>query len=372
MPDTILLVLGGLLLLISALTLLIPVLSPGKGVQDRHASALAIFKDQLAELERDRARGLISDDEVEAARVEIERRVLALNDGQASPSASNGRSGRVLVVSALLAPLLGVALYWTTSDPAARSGQAARDAREVAEIAALAQTVRDRLVSDPKSPTEGWLLLARTYSGLGQIEAALDAYATAAEREDVTAQGLLDYAELALMQDPSRTDIAARSLDRVLAGEDPNSETHTKAVYLRALAYANSDQAERGLELLDAGIETARSQEAVARLRELREVLRRQIVSTPALSTEQTEMAAAMSGEERTAFIADMVNGLAARLKENPEDLDGWIRLARAYSVLGLDERAAEAYRSANALLATLDPADPRREIVADGLADGS
>src|SRR5690606_33166859 len=44
------------------------------------ASDLAVYRDQLAELEADRARGLLSDSEFEAARVEISRRLLARAD----------------------------------------------------------------------------------------------------------------------------------------------------------------------------------------------------------------------------------------------------------------------------------------------------
>ena len=50
-----------------------------------------------------------------------------------------------------------------------------------------------------------------------------------------------------------------------------------------------------------------------------------------------------MSKAERAKFIRSMVARLAARLKEQPGDAAGWRRLARAYSVLGEPEKAAEA-----------------------------
>ncbi len=54
-----------------------------------------------------------------------------------------------------------------------------------------------------------------------------------------------------------------------------------------------------------------------------------------------------MSPEEREAFIASMVDRLATRLKENGKDLEGWIKLARAYKVLGRDSDAKGAIQSA-------------------------
>ena len=57
--------------------------------------------------------------------------------------------------------------------------------------------------------------------------------------------------------------------------------------------------------------------------------------------------AANMSPEDRQKMIHGMVDGLAARLKDQPNDVDGWMRLGRAYTVLGEPERARDALRSA-------------------------
>ena len=54
-----------------------------------------------------------------------------------------------------------------------------------------------------------------------------------------------------------------------------------------------------------------------------------------------------MSGEDRAAFIQSMVQSLADRLAENPDDPAGWLRLGRAYGVLGRAEDAAAALDTA-------------------------
>ncbi len=59
-----------------------------------------------------------------------------------------------------------------------------------------------------------------------------------------------------------------------------------------------------------------------------------------------------MSDEERAAMIRSMVERLAGRLEENPDDMEGWLRLARAYEVLGESEKAGRARARARALKA--------------------
>jgi cytochrome c-type biogenesis protein CcmH len=75
------------------------------------------------------------------------------------------------------------------------------------------------------------------------------------------------------------------------------------------------------------------------------------------------QAAESMAPEDRAAMIQDMVAGLAARLEEQPDDLDGWRRLGRSYQVLGEPQKAADAYRKVadalpDDLAAQLDYAD--------------
>ena len=59
-----------------------------------------------------------------------------------------------------------------------------------------------------------------------------------------------------------------------------------------------------------------------------------------------------MSPEDRQAMIRGMVERLAARLAEKPDDPEGWARLARAYDVLGETEKAQAARQRAEAAAA--------------------
>jgi len=78
-------------------------------------------------------------------------------------------------------------------------------------------------------------------------------------------------------------------------------------------------------------------------------------------SAADVEAAGQMSPEERQAFIRSMVEQLAARLAAEPTDPDGWLRLARAYVVLGEAERAREALATAETQIAALAADAPGR-----------
>ena len=67
--------------------------------------------------------------------------------------------------------------------------------------------------------------------------------------------------------------------------------------------------------------------------------------AAPGPTREQMQAADSMAPEDRAAMIRDMVAGLAARLEEQPGDLEGWRMLARSYQALGEPQQAADAYR---------------------------
>ena len=83
---------------------------------------------------------------------------------------------------------------------------------------------------------------------------------------------------------------------------------------------------------------------------------------------EDIENAQDMSVEERQDFIRSMVERLATRLEDEPDDLDGWMRLGNAYSVLGDTAPAIAAFEHAEILLSEVPGDDPRRQAVQSAL----
>jgi len=81
-------------------------------------------------------------------------------------------------------------------------------------------------------------------------------------------------------------------------------------------------------------------------------------------------MVADMSPEERQAFIESMVSRLADRLEENPGDAEGWLRLGRAYRVLGRPGEARQAFENALAASAERRADDPVRRAAEQALSE--
>ena len=97
--------------------LLLPLLWRRRGSAARDAYNLAVYRDQLAEVERDVGRGLLSGEQAEAARVEIGRRILALNPAHVEAAAASNAPA-VAMLAVLLLPIAALALYWQLGSPA--------------------------------------------------------------------------------------------------------------------------------------------------------------------------------------------------------------------------------------------------------------
>src|SRR5215475_3460043 len=82
------------------------------------ASDLAVYRDQLEEIERDRADGRIGHDEFEAARVEVSRRLLGAAAATAAEAAPrSGRRIAALASAVVVVPLIAGSLYYVLGSP---------------------------------------------------------------------------------------------------------------------------------------------------------------------------------------------------------------------------------------------------------------
>lgn len=374
-------VLGGVLVAICVGMMLLP-LGRGRAPLDRRASASAIFKDQLAEVERDLARGVISKTEAKAAQVEVQRRLIAAQKTgpESGHTAGNGHIG--LVVAALIVPVVGVLTYLQIGQPRMPSQPFAErqsEVQELREITELTDRLRERLLADASGgPSEGWMLLGQTYMRMSRYGDAADAMGRVAARAGAAPSVFTQYAEaLIAAENGTVTPRAEQAIDDAL-GMDPDLPA---AVFYKSLAVEQAGIPAAAHDMLLARLtratEPAEWQRSfVARANELAARLDREpvslddyVVSTPGPSAADVEAAAQMSPEDRDAFVRSMVAGLAAKLREAPDDLDGWLRLARAYQVLGENEQALEAFQRAQALATDLPADDPRRSVIEDGLA---
>lgn len=369
------------LALLAVLVILLPLWRREGTAVDHREGALAIFVDQLKEIEADRSRGLISPAEAEAARLEIKRRMLAV-ERQAGRGPQRGGGAALLMVLAVLVPLVGGGVYLATGTPGAESLPfAAREAEraEDAKIVELTETLRARLLSDAAGgPTEGWELLAQTYMKMGRYGAAAEALGRVVDRKNAHSGHLTQWAEaLIAANDGVITTRAAEAIDRALAMDVMNpAASYYKAQWLeqegragqaRELLLLRLEQESREQPWMEIFIRQANRLGAATGTEP---VALEDFVTVRGPSQADVAAAQEMTAEEREGFIRSMVEGLAARLEETPDDLDGWLQLGRAYGVLGEQARALEAYRAAEGLLDGLPAEDPRRQLVAQGLAE--
>ena len=332
----------------------------------RESFDLAVYRDQLAELARDRARGLIGESEHAAARIEIERRALAAADrarAGASPAPVAQANRRRLAAAVLLAAAVpGAATLVYLSRGAPHLLEAAAPSRGDSEIAGAIERLVDHLERNPDD-AEGWAMLGRSFALLARHAEAERAYAEAERLAPGNADVIARRAETRIFADGGAIGAEARAMvDRALAA-DPQDP---RARYYRGLALSQGGQKR---EALDAWLALERDspegalwREPLARsIEELASELNLDPVklgrAAPAPrgpTAEDVAAASRMSPEERAAMIRGMVDGLAERLQREPGDVGGWMRLGRAYEVLGETERAREAWRRA----AELEPDD--------------
>lgn len=351
--------------------LLIPLSRTRDTARDRAEADLGVYRAQLAELEAEVARGLLAPAEAEAARLEIQRRLLKADAAGAERQA--GGSPRLtlatIIAIAVVVPLFATLLYLRLGNPSMPGqplDQVARDRaaaaeQQLAQVTNIVDRLRQRLIEQP-GDLRGWLLLGRTLMALQRYPEAVTAYEAAArlDAQDATAQ--TGYGEaLTMTAEGSVTPAAAAAFARAVA-IDPKAPT--ARYYLGLAKFQNGDAAGAYDDWLALAREAPADAGYLAMLKERLAVVGRTIgrdpgaalaQAAPGPSSEQMQAAAGMTEQDRAAMIRSMVDNLAAKLAAQPDDFDGWMRLARARTVL----RELPETRAALDQALRLRPADP-------------
>ena len=186
------------LLVVATAALLLPALlrkPKSADAADRREANLAIFRDQLAELERERAEGSLGDADFEQARSELQRRLLeeVQPDAPTAPVKPAGRRTAIVLVIAL--PLLAAAGYLLLGNPRGLDPMQTQATISPQQIEGMLGKLVDKLKQNPDD-AQGWVMLARSYKVLGRFPEAADAYGHAGALLDTDAALLADYAEV--------------------------------------------------------------------------------------------------------------------------------------------------------------------------------
>jgi cytochrome c-type biogenesis protein CcmH len=201
-------------------------------------TGLAVYRDQFAEIERDRARNLIGEAEAKSARSEIGRRLLAADDRIAAARFSQNSTGRrraVALIALAGIPVVAVGLYLLIGSPdlsgAPLSSRLAA-ALENQDIALLLRRVETHLAEQPDDG-HGWEILAPVYLRMGRGEDAVKARANAlrllganADRESDLGEALVAEANGVVTAEARAAFERANALD----------SRHPKARFFRGLA----------------------------------------------------------------------------------------------------------------------------------------
>lgn len=356
---------------------------------DSRAADLAVYKDQLAEIDAERASGLLGDTEAEAARAEVARRMLARAErapddvepnggvtGAAGERASAGpRPARARMVMAAV-PVVAALLYvvygspWLPDKPhAERVAASTRNA----QIADLVAKVEARLKEHPEDG-QGWDVLAPVYRRFEHYPQAADAYRNAIKLLGATPKRLWGLAESLIAANNGLVPAEARAaLEKVVESDKDNLDAR---FWLAAAAEQDGkrDAAVAGYKALLPALpaDTPWRKAVEERLAALGSPVadgKRSLVprlgdataaptaNDPAKTADHgpdkaaVEAAARMSPEARGEMIQSMVAGLAERLKTDGRDLAGWQKLVRAYMVMGREPEARKALADARGAL---------------------
>jgi len=340
----------------ASLAVLLPLGGRGAARSAEPGHDVEVYRDQLLELERETARGLIGPAEAAEARAEIARRMIRA-DRQAPHAGGAGWSGgaRALASAAVLAvPLVSWGLYgWLGTPDLPSQPLAARLAKDPAEstVEELVARAEAHLAANP-SDSRGWDVLAPIYMRLGRFPEAVNAYSSGIRLDGSTAE-------------------REAGLGAALAGQADGMVTaDSRAAFERALKL-RPDIPTASFHLATALAQDGRLEQAIAAWRQMAAGLpadspwrgaveqavadARQRLGSGSSETgpgrTEIEAAAGMSETDRNAMIETMVDGLDERLRENPQDLEGWFRLVRSYVVLGRADDARDAVRRATEAL---------------------
>jgi cytochrome c-type biogenesis protein CcmH len=244
------------LLLVVVAAFLLPPLWLGLRQNDQKAGRkeanLAIFRDQLAELEREQKEGTLATGDFEQARRELQRRLLeeVAPDAGDAAKVARGPSRKMAIALLLLLPVLAVSGYAVLGNPKALDpAQTAAPPRMTAEqISGMVSKLAERLKANPDD-MQGWLMLARSYKTMGRYEEAAEAYGKAEKVINDDPELLASYAETIAMANGKGLDGKPKQLIERALKLDPQ-QPH--ALFLAGAAAMEAGDNKKGIAYWEA------------------------------------------------------------------------------------------------------------------------
>lgn len=297
-----------------------------------------VYRRHLAEQDELKARGLLGEEEWKAARAEAGRRLLGAADAAEPPSAPATARERTIVLAAVaVTALLGVGAYLLIGSPGApdhpyaqrlAAWRAADPATlDAPRAAAVLASIAEERPNDPEVWSNLGLARAQAGDSIGAVRAFEKALALRpGSADDWTALGI----SLAELNGGKPGPDGLRAFERALA-LDP--DTPGPRFYLGQAAIEEGRTAE-GLAMWRRAAASLSPQDPRRRAIEA-DIRRVEAGPVPAPQGDAAAAVASAAPDEQAQMIRGMVAGLAERLRQQPDDPQGWARLVRAYAVLG-------------------------------------
>ena len=355
------------------------------GDAERASFDLAVYRDQLSELERDQKAGLIPDSEADAARNEVSRRILAAQAELASEAkAARPVPAWLPIATGVAVPLIALGGYLQIGRPdlPAQPLQARIDGAVAnQDMAAMVRQVEQHLEQKPND-ARGWMVLAPAYKRIGRYNDAANAYKKALAISGPDADLMTDMGESLVL---ANNGLVSNEAQEVFEAVQQAAPKHMKARYYVALAHQQEGKTadaiagwtamlaesapdapwraaveqqitSAGGQVPDAPAMTSGQMPKIpplasSQMSKAPAPAGGQMPKGPALTEEQIQQGREMSTTDRTAMIRSMVEGLDERLTEDGADIDAWLRLIRARMVLGEKDKAADALNRASEAL---------------------
>lgn len=379
---------------LAALVVAMPLLRRPRESAIRAEYDLRVYKDQLGEIDRDLERGLLTPEQADSARLEIQRRMLAA-DAEARAAAEGahppGRHTRVAVAAlvGIVVPLGALALYGVLGSPALPDRPfAARQAESLGITTAQLDALRDeisaleaRLKTTPDDQ-KGWIDLGQRHQTVGDYGLALGAYDEALKLGPVPGEVWASIGEANVMAENGQ--VSPRAEAAFVNALKTDRQEPRSRYYMGLAAYQGEDPARAIAIWRDLSQDSPPDAPWLPMLRGRIAQVAQQAGLMPTAIPPQHPLdpgkvaagdgsdagaqmraesdAARKPGEGFSSDEQDMIGGMIDRLKdrlaENPNDADGWMRLGRSLSVLKDFAGSADAYAKAVALRP--DAADAR------------
>ncbi|WP_432416858.1 c-type cytochrome biogenesis protein CcmI [Rhizobium leguminosarum] len=371
-----------------AVILLYPLLRGAKAADNIRAGEAAVYRDQLRELDRDLNGGLITPEEADYARAEIGRRLIAVSADEPAETPKPARHHRFTEAFVLLVlPVLGLCLYLTTGRPDLPSQPLEARLENPGNDVAVLITKAERHLAEKPDDGKGWDVLAPIYFRTMRVNDAQLAYRNAIRllgpspvRLDGLAETLMAVSDgvvteearqvleqsltlepdnprarfyIALSMEQAGRPNEARQAFEALAKQSPADAPWlplvNEHIAMNGGAKSGADPAAPGADPAAPGAGPAAPGAGPA---------------APGNPTQQDVAAAeTMSAGDRQQMIRGMVESLDAKLSEEPNNFEGWVRLVRSYAVLNDKDRAAGALK--RGLAAFPPPGEQGRQLLA-------